>query len=99
VEFSTDYNVVALSRENFEHIDLYAKVAAKEKAWAETHPQPVAPAAGATPAAPVSAASSIPAAAPVARAAAPVPAPAPAAAAAPANAAPASTVATEGKTS
>lgn len=54
VEFSKDYNVVSLARENFEHIDLYAKVAAKEKAWAHAHP----PSAGATapPAAPAIAA-------------------------------------------
>ena len=99
VEFSKDYNVVALNRENFEHIDLYAKVAAKEKAWAETHPQPVAPPAVAAPVAPVSAAASVPAAAPAASAAGSVAAPAPVAAAAPANAAPAGNVAAAGKTS
>jgi NADH-quinone oxidoreductase subunit I len=43
VEFSKDYNVVSLNREDFAHIDLFAKMDAKEKAWAAAHPQPPAP--------------------------------------------------------
>lgn len=42
IEFSKKYNVVGLSREEFSHIDLHAKIAAMERAWAEKHPQPVA---------------------------------------------------------
>ncbi len=55
VDFSKDYNVVSLSREDFSHVDLYKKIEAEAKAWSETHPQPVvapapAAAAAATPA-------------------------------------------------
>jgi NADH-quinone oxidoreductase subunit I len=76
IEFSKEYNVVSLDRNQFAQMDLYAKVEAEAKAWAATHPTP--------PAAPAPAA---PAAAP---AAAPVTAPATAAApATPVAAAPA----------
>jgi NADH-quinone oxidoreductase subunit I len=44
VDFSKDYNVVSLNRDDFAHIDLFAKMDAKEKAWAAAHPQPAAPA-------------------------------------------------------
>lgn len=40
VDFSKDYNVVSLSREDFSHVDLYKKIEAEAKTWAETHPQP-----------------------------------------------------------
>ena len=41
IEFSKQYNVVSLNRDDFAHMDLYAKIAALEKEWAEKHPQPV----------------------------------------------------------
>lgn len=42
IDFSKSYNVVSLSRDDFAHLDLHAKVAALEKAWAEKNPRPVA---------------------------------------------------------
>lgn len=50
VDFSKDYNVVSLNREDFSHVDLYQKIEAEAKAWAETHPQPAVVAAPAAPA-------------------------------------------------
>lgn len=43
IEFSKDYNVVSLDRDQFAHMDLYAKVEAKARAWAAAHPAPAAP--------------------------------------------------------
>jgi NADH-quinone oxidoreductase subunit I len=43
LEFSKDYNVVSLHREDFSHLDLYRKIDAEAKAWAEAHPQPAPP--------------------------------------------------------
>lgn len=78
IEFSKQYNVVSFDRGTFAHMDLYAKVEAQAKQWAETHPAPpvaVVPAPAAAPkAAPVAAtpaAVSAAAAQPVAVAAAP----------------------------
>lgn len=48
IEFSREYNVVSVARDDFAHMDLYRKIEAEAAAWAKTHPQPVAaaPAAG-----------------------------------------------------
>lgn len=43
LEFSKEYNVVSLDRGSFENMDLYAKVEAEARAWAEAHPQQSAP--------------------------------------------------------
>lgn len=104
LEFSKQYNVVSLNRETFANMDLYAKVEAEAKQWAETHPTPPAPPAAEAAAAPapVAAPAAAPAVtAPVSAAAAPVapatvtapvqPVATPAVAAAPAGSAPAST--------
>ena len=40
LDFSKDYNVVSMNREDFSHLDLYKRIDAETKAWAETHPQP-----------------------------------------------------------
>jgi NADH-quinone oxidoreductase subunit I len=50
IDFSRDYNVVSLSREDFAHMDLYAKVEAEAAAWAKTHPQPAPAPAASSPA-------------------------------------------------
>lgn len=52
IEFSKSYNAVSVKRDDFAHMDLYAKVAAMEKAWAEAHPQPATPAPAAVPVSP-----------------------------------------------
>lgn len=43
IEFSKEYNVVSLNRDQFGQMDLYAKVEAEAKAWAAAHPTPPAP--------------------------------------------------------
>jgi NADH-quinone oxidoreductase subunit I len=50
IEFSKQYNVVSLSRSDFDRIDLHAKLQAEAEAWAAAHPAPAetAPAAAAT---------------------------------------------------
>lgn len=58
IEFSKEYNVVALSRDAFNQMDLVKRLAARREAWAQSQP----PAAPAEPPAPASAAA--PAAAP-----------------------------------
>lgn len=60
IAFSKDYNVVSLSRDDFAHIDLYAKVQSQAAAWAAANPAPAATG----PAAPVTAVVPAPAAAP-----------------------------------
>lgn len=40
IEFSKQYNVVSLDRDQFAQMDLYAKVEAEAKAWAAAHPTP-----------------------------------------------------------
>jgi NADH-quinone oxidoreductase subunit I len=47
IEFSKQYNVVGLSRGDFNAMDLYAKVEAQAAEWAKTHPQPPTPPAAA----------------------------------------------------
>lgn len=49
LDFSKDYNVVSLHREDFSHVDLYQKIEAEAKAWAEKNPQPVVVATTVTP--------------------------------------------------
>ncbi|WP_199226890.1 NADH-quinone oxidoreductase subunit I [Opitutus sp. ER46] len=61
IDFSKQYNVVSLSRGDFDHMDLYAKVEAQAAEWAKTHPTPPAPPAEA-PAAPAAAQPAAPAA-------------------------------------
>ncbi|MEX2043954.1 MAG: NADH-quinone oxidoreductase subunit I [Opitutus sp.] len=39
LEFSKEYNVVSLDRDQFEHMDLYAKIEAEARAWTAAHPQ------------------------------------------------------------
>lgn len=68
IDFSKDYNVVSLDRGDFSHMDLYKKIEAEAKAWAQAHPQPPAAATPVVAPAPASA-STIPSAAAVAPAA------------------------------
>lgn len=42
IDFSKDYNVVSLHRDDFAHMDLYARVQAEAAEWTRTHPQPPA---------------------------------------------------------
>jgi NADH-quinone oxidoreductase subunit I len=54
IEFSKHYNVVSVNRDDFGHMDLYAKLEAEAKAWAASHPTPPTSApATTTPATPV----------------------------------------------
>jgi NADH-quinone oxidoreductase subunit I len=46
IDFSKDYNVVSLSRDDFAEMDLYAKIEAEAVAWAKTHPRPASTKAG-----------------------------------------------------
>jgi NADH-quinone oxidoreductase subunit I len=48
IEFSKDYNVVAFSRDAFNHMDLVQRLAARREVWAQnrplaTAPEPIAP--------------------------------------------------------
>lgn len=43
LEFSKEYNVVGFARDQFDKMDLYAKVDAEAQAWAAAHPTPPAP--------------------------------------------------------
>jgi NADH-quinone oxidoreductase subunit I len=61
IEFSKEYNVVSLDRNQFAQMDLYAKIEAEAKAWAASHPTPPAP-----PVTPAAAPTPTPAAAPAA---------------------------------
>jgi NADH-quinone oxidoreductase subunit I len=45
IDFSKDYNVVSLNRDDFAHMDLFAKIQAEAEAWAKTHEAPIPPAA------------------------------------------------------
>lgn len=86
IDFSKDYNVVSLSRDQFAHMDLYAKVEAEAKAWAQANPEKAAAAKAAAAAAAAAAsapkpAAATPAAAPKPAVAATAPAAKPAAAA------------------
>jgi NADH-quinone oxidoreductase subunit I len=42
IDFSKEYNVVSLDRGTFEHMDLYAKLEADARAWAEANPEKAA---------------------------------------------------------
>ncbi|MDO8539214.1 MAG: NADH-quinone oxidoreductase subunit I [Opitutaceae bacterium] len=64
IDFSKQYNVVSFNREQFAHMDLYAKIETESRLWAQTHPQPTPAAAVATTAAVVPAAGSAPSPAP-----------------------------------
>lgn len=75
IDFSKQYNVVGLSRGDFDAMDLYQKVEAQAAEWAKTHPTPPAPPAAPAPAPVVAAPAPIAAAAtPVAVAVTPTPA-------------------------
>ena len=52
IEYSKDYNVVGLHREDFSHMDLVKKLEGESKVWAATHPEAAAAAAAAAPVAP-----------------------------------------------
>lgn len=60
IEFSREYNTVSFDRGDFSHMDLYQKVEAEARVWAQNHPAapaaaaetPVTPAVPATPAVP-----------------------------------------------
>lgn len=43
IDFSKEYNVVSLNRDQFAHMDLYAKIEAEAQAWTAAHPTPPAP--------------------------------------------------------
>jgi NADH-quinone oxidoreductase subunit I len=53
IEFSKDYNVVSLDREDFSHMDLVRQLAGEREAWAQHPGQPAAPVAQPAPTAPV----------------------------------------------
>ena len=40
IDFSKEYNVVALSRSQFDAMDLYQKIEAEAAKWAQSHPAP-----------------------------------------------------------
>lgn len=72
IDFSKDYNVVSLSRDDFARMDLFKKIEAEARLWALAHPQPavadVSPApTAASPTALTPTVASTPAAAPTAR--------------------------------
>lgn len=52
IEYSKDYNVVGLHREDFSRMDLVKKLEGDAKVWAETHPEAAAAAAAAAAAPP-----------------------------------------------
>ncbi|MBL9207308.1 MAG: NADH-quinone oxidoreductase subunit I [Opitutaceae bacterium] len=86
IEYSKDYNVVSLHREDFSRMDLVKKLEAEAKVWAEKNPEAAAAAAAASAAAMAAAAAAPakPAVAPApASAATPTPTSTPAAAANP----------------
>lgn len=88
IEFSKDYNVVSLDRQDFSRMDLVQRLGVEAAAWAKTHPAPEpAPAPAAAPPPPAVAAA-VPPASPVIPAPAPVASPIPPAASAPAPDAP-----------
>jgi NADH-quinone oxidoreductase subunit I len=58
IEFSKDYNVVAFSRDAFNHMDLVQRLAARREVWAQNQPpsappEPPVPAPTAAPATPI----------------------------------------------
>jgi NADH-quinone oxidoreductase subunit I len=82
IEFSKQYNVVSLHREDFSHMDLVRQLDGEREAWAREHPgQPAAPVAAPAPTAPAPVAGTTPApaatapAAPAPTSASPAPAP------------------------
>lgn len=81
IDFSKQYNVVSLNREDFAHMDLYQKIENEAKAWAEANPEKAAAAAAA-----LAAAAAAAAAAKAAAPAKPAPVPAPATTAVPPSA-------------
>jgi NADH-quinone oxidoreductase subunit I len=71
IDFSREYNVVSLNRDDFAHMDLYKKIETEAANWAATHPQPSATTAAVEPGSGTLAATPavLPAAAPAAAAA------------------------------